>query len=362
MNVLQALRADHEVELVTITDPDLRALDEFFDTAAGDVPVRRADGAPRLLSSVAGNRFGTMTAALFNRSVRRLEDEYDLVVSTYNEQYHAGSSVLYMHHPNFDRSALPRPPGQDSAVYAVYDRLCAAVAGTDDADYTDTRVLANSNWTAERVEQSLGVSAEVVYPPVASGPLVDRSLAWHDRDPGFVTIGRITPAKRVLRTIEIVDRVRERGHGVHLHVVGGAYDTDYADQVASLAGDREYVHLEGEVSRDRLVELITGHRYGIHGKDEEHFGMAVAELVAGGALPFVPDGGGQREIVGGCSALLYEDAADAVAAIDRVVEDRALQQRIRDTLPDPTARFGRERFRQEIREVVQTTVSAPQRT
>jgi glycosyltransferase involved in cell wall biosynthesis len=38
-------------------------------------------------------------------------------------------------------------------------------------------------------------------------------------------------------------------------------------------------------------------RYGIHGMLDEHFGMAPAELAAAGCIVFVPNDGGQVEIV-----------------------------------------------------------------
>jgi hypothetical protein len=75
-------------------------------------------------------------------------------------------------------------------------------------------------------------------------------------------------------------------------------------------------------------------------------------MVASGTLPFVPDSGGQREVVGKQDALTYRSVADAVETIDRVLSDGTLERRLRQGLPDAERAFGHERFRETIRTVV----------
>ncbi|ELY84389.1 group 1 glycosyl transferase [Natrinema gari JCM 14663] len=90
--------------------------------------------------------------------------------------------------------------------------------------------------------------------------------------------------------------------------------------------------------------------------DHEHFGMAVGELAAGGTIPFVPNGGGQREIVHEREELLYESADEAVEKIDHVLSDPELRRELRDQLGDIEERFGRKRFKRTIRETVEQTL------
>jgi glycosyltransferase involved in cell wall biosynthesis len=121
--------------------------------------------------------------------------------------------------------------------------------------------------------------------------------------------------------------------------------------------DRPYVELEGEVPREELVERICTHRYGIHGKEYEHFGMAVAELAAGGAIPFVPASGGQHAIVGD-DRLTFDSVEDAVDSIDRVLSNPATQTELRMGPAEIRERFGRERFKYEIRAIVAEEVDS----
>jgi hypothetical protein len=85
---------------------------------------------------------------------------------------------------------------------------------------------------------------------------------------------------------------------------------------------------------------------------EEHFGMAVAELVRGGSIVFVPRGGGQREIIGGEDRLLYGTAAEAAEKITRVLSSPHLQSLLREHLVVRRELFSMERFTRQIQALV----------
>ena len=97
---------------------------------------------------------------------------------------------------------------------------------------------------------------------------------------------------------------------------------------------------------------MSSHRYGIHGTAEEHFGIAVAELMRAGCLVFVPRGGGQIEIVGGDERLLYETPEDAVAKIVRAMSDPDVQGSLRNYLGSRKELFSTEQFVHRIQELV----------
>ncbi|MBI3924057.1 MAG: glycosyltransferase [Armatimonadetes bacterium] len=86
---------------------------------------------------------------------------------------------------------------------------------------------------------------------------------------------------------------------------------------------------------------------------EEHFGMAVAEMVRAGCIVFVPRGGGVPEIVGHREELLYTDAPEAVQRIARVMGDQRLQRELRRYLEARGPLFSPERFAQELLRVVE---------
>lgn len=353
MQVLEALQDDHDLSLFTLTRPDVPALNDYFDTDVRPLDVRLAGRVAPALRASAGNRLLRLQAALLGRYVRWRADRFDLVVSTKNEFDFGAPSVQYVHSPQFtaadpglDRTGTPR---------RVYEGVCSALAAPESDDLHSAVVLANSRWTAGVVEEAYGVGAETVYPPVDGSEFPERD--WGEREDGFLTIGRIGPSKRVLRNVDVVERLRERGHDVHLHVVGPTTDDDYSRRVERAAADREYVVLEGAVDREALIDLVATHRYGLHGRPYEHFGIAVAELVAGGTVPFAPASGGQREVLGDDDRLLYDSVDDVVEKADSVLSDPDLQRSLRERLDATSPAPDPEQFRERVRDVVERALA-----
>ncbi|WP_162224268.1 glycosyltransferase family 4 protein [Halorussus salinus] len=364
MNVLEALQDDHDLTVLTLTDPDLRELNDYFDTDVDPaaLSVERAGLLAPWLNDEFGLKYYVLQNALLGRYARRHGDEYDLLVSTINELGLESNSVQYVHFPfdwtvsSDERDHIFHPTVEEDS---LYERLATRVAGVEREDIQQNALLANSGWTADVVEDAYGTRPEVLHPPIDTREFEERP--WDDREEGIVTVGRIERSKRIKELIRITEGVRERGHDLHLHVIGPTVDDEYRREVQALASGREYVELEGEVPRDELVERICTHKYGIHGKEYEHFGMAVAELAAGGAIPFVPNEGSQHAIVDDREELLYGSVEDAKAKIAEVAADPDLQRELREPM-GPEAirrRFGRERFQRRIRKVVAEAMDRP---
>jgi glycosyltransferase involved in cell wall biosynthesis len=362
MNCLEVLQRDHDLTLITLTDPDIEELNEYFNTDVDPaaLTVRTAGTLAPTINRLFGVKYYVLQNALLGRYARRHADEFDLLVSTINELGLPAGSIEYVHFP-FDwtvsldnRGDIFHPTvGADS----LYERLCTFVADIDGEDIEQNTVFANSKWTARCFEAAYGTSPEILYPPIDTSEFTD--VPWDDRENGFVTVGRVERSKHTAEMIEIVDGVRERGHDVHLHVVGPTYDEEYRAVLDEMAASRSYVEFEGEVSRSELVRLICTHRYGLHGKEHEHFGMAVAEIAAGSAIPFVPSSGGQSAIVRDDDRQLYDSTDEAVEKIDRVLSNPALQRELQMARDEIERRFGRDRFRERIRAAAADALGRP---
>lgn len=359
VRALEALQGDHEVHLLTLTDPDLAELEAYFDADVDPVPVHRPDGlAGRLAREASRRQRYNLENALLNRFVGEHAGDYDLVVSTDNELSPSPPCLQYIHTPRFARLVVSKRVGQDSFVDHAYDRLCYRLGGYEAQRIQASQLLANSDWMADIVQAVYDVRPDVVHPPVHAEDMRQAARPWDEREPGFVAIGRLAPWKNLEDVIAIVDGVRERGHDVHLHIAGPVGEETYAERIRSLAAPRDHVQLEGELSRAELADLAGRHRYGLHGKRHEHFGIVVAELVAAGAIPFVPDQGGQREIVDHREELVYDTVPQAVDRIDAVLSEPKRQAELRRTLGAVEERFGCQRFREEIRAHVQRLIEA----
>lgn len=364
MNIIESLQNDHDIVLFTFTHPELIDLNEFANTdvETEDVTVVCPDHGQHLpavasvVNRFSGGRLGLqrpLLVSVFNRAVNRFENGFDYVISTSNEMRFATPSMQYIHFPRYNLSRLDAEIGIHGAISTVYDRFCAALAGINVQTLRDATLLTNSEWTAGVISSIYGVEPDVLYPPIDTDAFADER-PWEERESGFVSIGRLTPAKNILDNIEVVRRLYERGHDVHLHLVGPTA-TDhkgYEQTLQDKANEHGFVHLEGRIPREEMIDLICSHRYGLHGKKYEHFGIAVAELVAGGTLPFVRNNSGQREVVSEQDALLFDTPNDAVSTIEQVLNNPSRQQELRNRLPDIEATFGQARFQQRIRELV----------
>jgi glycosyltransferase involved in cell wall biosynthesis len=344
LHTCAALARDHEVTLFTASAADPGTLAARFDVGF-DARVVQPPGARTLATGFGalGPYVGPQLAArtvLLRSFVRRHLDAYDVVVSTANELSLPIPSVQYVHFPQFHL-------GRTGAAEAGrLNPLWSRLAAPDREELAErVRLLSNSAWTAAVVEEVYGTRPTVCHPPVDA---VD-GRPWDDRVHGVLVLGRIAPDKRTPDAFEVVDRLRDRGPDLSCRVGGSAPPAyrRYVRAVRRAAADRSYAAVETDVPRERIEELLGRYRYGLNTKPREHFGMAVAEYVAAGMLPFAPAAGGQADVLAGDGRLLFDGVEGAVDRIAAAVEDD-----LRPFLPRD--RFGRERFAAEMREHVTT--------
>ena len=358
MNTLEALQNQFDLTLLTIGEPDLDELNRYYSTNVSDITVRR-DRIVELLMSMSlipGPNLGRLKKSIRLTRLSKLASAYDLVISTKNELHCECNSIEYIHFPQTGREQTHNSERRDrypGTIVTLYDGLCEWIA-PEVKQNEQTAYIANSKWTSHIATERLDAPVSLLYPPVYTDHLSPKP--WADRADRILTVGRISQNKNLIRNMKIVSRLRDRGHDVHYDIVGPSRNdrakNPFLRKVKRHVNRYSFINYRGEVPREELVELLSNYKYGLHGKDNEHFGIAIAELVAGGAIPFVPRSGGQREVVGYIEDLLYESIEDAVEKMDRVLSDEIEQKRVRENLPDIEAKFGRQRFQEELRSVV----------
>ena len=361
--MLQALRDEYRIDLLTWYPVDLELANSYFGTALepGDMRILTIDGPARIIDRMP-TALSLLKASLLMRRTRRIAGSYELLVSANNEADFGRPGVQYIHYPwNF----RPRPqvdlrwyhqPALLRGYYAFVDRLLPF-----DPEHVKRNLsLVNSDWTGGVVARHYpGIETHTVHPPVAG---TFPSVPWDQREDGVVVLGRISPEKRVELAIEIVRRVRERGHALRLHVIGSVDNRRTYRQVRALARrHHEWVTIHRDLSRDELCSLVARQRYGLHAMEEEHFGIAVGEMVVAGLVPFVPDGGGQREIVACAPEVLWRSADEAVERIIAVHRDAELRQRIRTALAARAETLGTDHFLRRVRHEVAAFAAAHDR-
>lgn len=354
---IRALQDDHRVTLVTMGRPDLPALDAKY--GAG-IDLARLETRFLALPPGTRTRGDAVRGFPLARYCRRHAREYDVLFSAYNAMDFGVPGIQRIADFAFDEglrreldpaegaAAAASPLHRTSAGRSVYLGLARALAGDRKDAWKRNRSVANSEWTAGILRDRFGLASEVVYPPVAGAwPRVP----WNEREDGFVVMGRLVPEKGLGLVIDILGRVRERTP-VHLHIVGRRVGTAYAREIEDLARRHgDWVRLEGELYGPEKEAFLARHKYGISGRRAEPFGIAVAEMVGAGQIVWVPDRGGQTEIVAE-PRLVYAGPDDAFSRIVSVLGDPALEAGLRGGLERRVAAFAPERFTAGIRRIV----------
>jgi glycosyltransferase involved in cell wall biosynthesis len=347
--MLQALASVHDVTLLTWGPVDFEELNRFWGTSLSPAACRivRVPAAIRRFLESMPVPLGLVRTAVMQRMARRMRARFDVPITCNNEADFGTLGVQYLHYPWH----APRPAADirwyhGGSALRWYYAFCWRVGGFELAAAQRNITLVNSDWTG-RLIRAQGFVPRTLYPPVVAGP---PGAPWEARVPGFVCIGRIVPEKQLDRVIDIVAGVRTQVPGVTLHIVGTRDDGPYHDRIAARARAAGFALHQG-ISRRDLDALIAANRYGIHGMLEEHFGMAPAELVRAGCLVWVPNGGGQVEIVTD-PRLIYGSVEEAIGKIVAVLRDPHEQATLRKHLAVRGERLSPERFMREVLEAV----------
>jgi glycosyltransferase involved in cell wall biosynthesis len=352
--MLEALKDDYEVTVITTEQVDFNAINRFFGTSLRpcDVVVRPVLTRTSQLIGLMPLPLVLLRDSLLRRATQRTVDGFDVVMSAANESDFGRPGIQYIHYPwnfrprpNVDLRWYHAPP-----LLRAYYRLSDRISRFSREGVRRNLTLVNSDWTGALVTRLYGIPTCTLYPPVASS---SPGLPWEHRENGFVCIGRISPEKELDRVFDIVGAVRRQVPEARLQLVGTRAQRGYYRRIMRRAREHaDWVSVREGVSRADLVRLIGSQRYGVHGMREEHFGMAPAEMVLAGCIVWVPEGGGQTEIVGDSPQLTYGSVDDAVAKILHTLRDPDEQARLRAGLAGRRELFSTERFKAAVRRIV----------
>jgi glycosyltransferase involved in cell wall biosynthesis len=305
----QVLAEQHHVTLLGPQPPDIEALQRRLGVDVSGCDYRRvADDDEASAASADYDLFvnGTYLSTAVNR---------------------AAEGWYYVHFPGTVPTARDRRRQRVAAVAArrlagVQGRL-ARVRTSFERRLPRTehlpsyhRYLANSAYTAHWVQQLWGVPCEVLYPPVR----VAGTSAVAGKQPLILVLGRFFDpryghSKKQHELFDTFVALRQRGQlpGWRLAMVGGAdaanrdYVLDLKRRVRQLPGGIEvelHVNAPGTAVQRLLGEAsLLWHGAGLgedaqqHPERFEHFGIAVVEAMATGAVPVVYGAAGPAEIV-----------------------------------------------------------------
>jgi glycosyltransferase involved in cell wall biosynthesis len=205
--------------------------------------------------------------------------------------------------------------------------------------------VANSRHVADRIRRYYGRAAEVVNPPVDVARLLRLPRAPREH---YLVFGRIVPYKRVEIAVAACARL-----GRPLKVAG---DGRALPSVRAAAAGHTGIDLLGPVE-DSERDALMGSARALLFAGEEDFGIVPVEAQAAG-LPVIAYevGGASETVIDGRTGVLFDQqsALGLAAAIERF-EGLELDERV---IRESAERFGRERFRAEMADVIERAPDA----
>jgi glycosyltransferase involved in cell wall biosynthesis len=200
------------------------------------------------------------------------------------------------------------------------------------------RLMARSSLAPERVRAVPVLVPDSMGPPPAGN---------QRREQVILSLGTTAPYKNLEVLFHALTRPELRGARVIR--VGTNLDANYPTLVADL-GLEDRVEDLGNVSEERLIELMHTSTVLAQPSTDEGFGMPVAEAMASG-LPVVgSDGGAIPEVLGGAGRVVpirkkgpgpvnMDDVRDYAAAMAEVLETSAERERMSTAGIEQSVRF-----------------------
>ena len=204
------------------------------------------------------------------------------------------------------------------------------------------RVIAISQQTARDLVRLYGLAEnaiQVIYPAYAprfhpaSEMEVERAREHYGTGPHYLLhVGSLSRKKNLLTLVGAYERLRQRGYGGKLVLVGRQYGKGYDRQFfehLEASPYRSGVLLTGAVPDEDLPALYSGAELTVFPSLHEGFGIVALEAMACGTPVITSNAGALPEVVGE-GGMTIEDATDVgllTEAAERLLSDRALRER-----------------------------------
>ena len=349
--MLESLKNIYDVSLFTFSQINFSEINQKFGTSLSkdDIDVRVIHPLLKYLSDPHRYSLMTIRQHLLANKFRKVCEDFDLAISAFNEMDLGKPGIQYIHVPLFAhgneiaRHIFNYPT---STIRTLYQRTCEFLSGYSEERMKKNITITNSQWTADLIKRSFGMDAKILSPMVV---ITKINTPWEKRENGFIISGRLTPDKNIESAIEIISKVRKVYPDVHLHIVSSGYDSNYRNNILKLCElNAQWLYLTENLSRSEYQQILSQHRYGIHARANETFGITIAEMVCAGCIPFIPDEGGQLEIVGNNPALKFGNIEEAVDKICDVLSSPIHQTQLHENLSTHGNLFTYENFNSKL--------------
>ncbi len=217
--------------------------------------------------------------------------------------------------------------------HSWYCRTGGRVAWQDRLKRWTLRFAAASLAVSQSIADDLATPAEVI--PNAYRDQLFRRIPGVDKDRDLVFVGRLVSDKGADLLLDALAKLAAIGKHFDLTVIGDGPERVPLERQARELGLSERVDFKGIQTGYELVEILNRHRVLVApSRYNEPFGIVALEGIACGCVVIGTAGGGLPEAIGACGVVIPNQDVGALAgAIDRVLSDDELRNRLTDCSP-----------------------------
>ena len=290
-----------------------------------------------------------LTASYLGKHAKKLRHRYDLIIETQSGVPLRWADATYVHFPLVDILKFYLEHQYRLRLYErAYNSLVIWMARAL-SDGTKP-VMTNSTWTVKYIRGAYrNQRIYIVHPPVNVEEL---SSIGGDRGKVVLTVSRMDLGKKVTEIPEIARLLPE----AEFYLVGSTsvYSGPAIRELKRRAEGLGNFHLETDVPRKRIIELMSQASIYLHPPFAEHFGIAIAEAAAAGLVPVVyRDGGGWTDIASRVDqGLGYTSVEEAASIIRSLLNDLGRLKELSAKAREVAKGFSYERFKERLDEVI----------
>lgn len=292
---------------------------------------------PKETKRILGNPVHSSVKVVVNRSPvkpRTLLDTYqiisnsfvfkskcDVLIDTYSNLFFPWADISYTHFPFMNRWVYnKRFPHLKTGHLSNIGVLPYALAERNyvNRSHKQKLVIANSQFTAQAIEDFFKLNVKILQPPVLSS-FFRRFDADELRENLVVTVSRFDFNKG-LDAIPHIAKVTDKN--TSFVIVGLLQNQNVLKSINNRIRKLNLSHkvtLLPNISQQELQSILKRAKVYLHTTLNEHFGISIAEAMAMGCIPVVHNSGGVTEFVP--ETYRYNNVREAARAIDAAIND-----------------------------------------
>ena len=220
-----------------------------------------------------------------------------IFIDAFSNCVYPWTDITYIHFPYLNRFSF-------KANFPYLKRPRLTQAGTlphvilekNLVDYEKRLVLANSQYTANEIKRYSNKKTQVLYPPFPSAIMQTKNFT-KDSDKLVVTVSRLDTNKLLERIPKIA---AQTSRDIKFAVIGRLCcqpTLHYLEMLVKRQGLEDRVKFYPNAPAKLKADLHKRAKVYLHTMEGEHFGISIAEAMAFGCIPVVPDSGGMTEFV-----------------------------------------------------------------